>query len=557
MDEWKIFSSTSPCLRPSFSIPFQSIPVLTGVPPSPPTALRDKAAQLVFVRLGSNMTPPITASDDADRVTALLERYAFGGLLLFNGRFPDTADRLAELQARSPYPLLVAADIERGVGQQVEGATLFPHAMAFGALGEDAAPGIEAFARATAREALACGIHQAFAPVADVNLHPHNPIISIRAFGTGPADVTRHVEAYLRGSRAEGLITTAKHFPGHGRTALDTHATLPTVEVSEATLRQTDLVPFQTAIAAGVDTVMTTHAAFPALDPEARPATLSPPILRGLLRRRMQFEGPIVTDSLLMAAVRATHDDPGEQAVALLEAGVDCVLDPTEPEAVVEGLVRAVEAGRLPAERIDAAFERVWQLKTQLARRFGPDLFTAPDRYVARAEVGAAAHRALARSVAERAVTVLEAEPDLLPLDPGALGEGDLAVVYVTPRVRPSDAAEAPLGDAVRAAVPGARYDEVDAGTRTEALAALAGRAARAKHIVLVLAVTPAAWRDFGLQPAQASFVARVTQQASAIVVALGSPHVLEAVPRAAARLCTYSDVVVSQHALAAHLLHG
>ncbi|NBB74527.1 MAG: beta-glucosidase, partial [Bacteroidetes bacterium] len=329
-----------------------------------PTTLREKAAQLVFIRLGSNMTPPVTVSDDAARVADLLDRYPFGGLLLFNGHYPATADRLAVLQAQSAYPLLVASDVERGVGQQVEGTTVFPHAMAFGALGDEAEPAIDALARITAREALACGIHQLLTPVADVNLHPRNPIISIRAFGTEPDAVARHVHTYVTACRDEGLITTAKHFPGHGRTADDTHETLPAVDADVDTLQATDLMPFRAAIAAGADTVMTTHAAFPALDPEGRPATLSPPILRGVLRDQMGFDGPIVTDSLLMAAVRATHDDPGDQAVALLEAGVDCVLDPSDPVAVVEGLVRAVESGQLAASRIHRAFDRIWRLKT-------------------------------------------------------------------------------------------------------------------------------------------------------------------------------------------------
>lgn len=522
-----------------------------------PATLRDKAAQLVFIRIGSNMTPPVTASDDAARVAELLDRYPFGGLLLFNGHYPATADRLAALQAQSAYPLLVASDVERGVGQQVEGATVFPHAMAFGALGDEAEPAIDALARTTAREALACGIHQLLTPVADVNLHPRNPIISIRAFGTEPDAVAQHVHTYVTACRDEGLITTAKHFPGHGRTADDTHETLPAVDADVNTLQATDLVPFRAAIAAGGDTVMTTHAAFPSLDPEGRPATLSPPILRGVLRDQMGFDGPIVTDSLLMAAVRATHDDPGDQAVALLEAGVDCVLDPSDPVAVVEGLVRAVESGRLAASRIHHAFDRIWRLKTRLAERFGPDVFTAPERYAPRDQVGAESHQQLATSVAERAVTVLDATPGALPVDRAGRGEGSM-VIYMTPRARGAAAPEAPLGEAVRTLAPQVRYHEVDTDTGEAHLAALAEEAGQARHVVLALAVTPAAWQTFGLQPAQEDVVRRLADQAPPLVAAaLGSPHVLDAVPRAAARLCTYSDVPDAQRALAARLWDG
>jgi len=526
------------------------------MPLSPPSALADKIAQLVFVRLGSNMTPPVTASEDADRVAALLDRYPLGGLLLFNGTFPATADRLAALQARSAFPLLVAADLERGVGQQVDGATVFPHAMALAALGDEADDAIGAVARATAREALACGVHQLLTPVADVNLHPRNPIISIRAFGTEPEAVAHHVQTYVRVCRKEGLITTAKHFPGHGRTVDDTHDTLPAVDASRADMEAADLVPFRAALKAGVDTVMTTHAAFPALDAEGRPATLSPPILRDLLREQMGFDGPVVTDSMLMAAVRSTHDDPGDQAAALLNAGVDCILDPTDPEAVIEGLVRAVSEGRVTAQRIDAAFERIWRLKTRLATRFGADVFTTPEGYVGRAVVGSAAHQRLARSVARRAITVMGGGSVPLPLD--AVGEGaGIVVIHITPRTRQAARPEIPLETALRTHAPDASFIAVDADTPPDELDAALDHAADARAVLLALAVTPAAWQRFGLQPAQERFVAQLSDRCTAqlIVAALGSPHVLDSVPRADARLCAFTDVPDAHRALAAFVL--
>jgi beta-glucosidase-like glycosyl hydrolase len=516
---------------------------------SPPTALADKVAQLVFVRLGSNMTPPVMASEDADRVSALLERYPLGGLLLFNGAFPATADRLAELQARSAFPLLVAADLERGVGQQVDGATVFPHAMALAALDDAAHEAIDAVARATAREALACGVHQLLAPVADVNLHPRNPIISIRAFGTEPAVVAQHVQTYVQAVRDEGLITTAKHFPGHGRTVDDTHDTLPAVEATHADLEAADLVPFRAAFEAGADTVMTTHAAFPALDPEGRPATLSPPILRGLLRDRMGFEGPVVTDSMLMAAVRSTHDDPGDQAAALLNAGVDCILDPTDPEAVIEGLIQAVADGRVAAERVDAACDRIWRLKSRLAARFGPDVFTTPEKYVNRSIVGSSPHRDLAASVARRAVTVMGDHPPPFPVD--VRDSAGFTAIYITPRAGEAARSEIPLEAALRAQAPNATFIAIDADTTPDELDAIRGQAAAAHTVLLALAVTPAAWQRFGLQPDQEQFVTQLSEATSRLIVAaLGSPHVLDSVPRTGPQLCTYTDVPEAHRAL-------
>lgn len=319
-----------------------------------PTSLYEKACQLVFARLGSNLPPTSTAEDDIERVEELLGRCPVGGLIFFNSQWPDVRESLARAQSASPYPLLVGADIERGIGQEVRGATQFPHAMAFGALpDEDAETLVEESAKVTAREGRACGIHITFAPVADVNLTSKNPIIATRAFGEEPEGVERLVKAYLRGCRAEGMLATPKHFPGHGRTTADPHAEMPLVEASREELERTDLAPFRAAFSDGADLVMTAHVAYPALTgDDETPATGSAKILKGLLRDEMGFDGPAVSDSLLMGAVQDTHDSLGAQAAALVEAGVDLLLDPDDPKAVAKGIVEAVERGSLSEERV-------------------------------------------------------------------------------------------------------------------------------------------------------------------------------------------------------------
>ncbi len=523
------------------------------MPPAPsplgpaPTALRDRAAQLVFARLGSNLPPPVPAAEDARRVAALLERCPLGGLILFNGHRDTTPGVMARLQRASRHPLLLGADIERGAGQQIEGATVFPHAMAFGALGEGGEAAAEEAARITAREARACGLHLAFAPVADVHLFAENPIISTRAFSSEPERAARLVQAFVRGCRAEGLLTTAKHFPGHGRTTTDTHAELPTVRAARAVLEEMDLVPFRAAIAAGVDAMMTAHVAFPALGTADAPATLAPSVLRSLLREEMGFGGPVITDSLLMGAVQGTHAGAGAQAVALVSAGVDVLLDPDDPEAVVDGLVKGVEAGRLPERRLDEALGRVWALKEKMHRRHGAEAFATEAASVG--VVGAAAHGRAAASIARRAVTVLDAAPGVLPLGPASR----VLVVRLAARASADGSA---LEAAVREAFPEAAYRTFGPEEDRRGDAALVLEAAReVEAVVLAMAVEPAAWQAFGLGPAQARLARDLVGAAAGrgqavIAAALGSPHVLEALPPVAARLCAYSDVAVSQRAL-------
>lgn len=492
------------------------------------------------------MMPPVTAQGDAPRVRRLIERCPIGGIVLFNGQWPGVTRTLTALQVHSPYPLLVGTDMERGVGQQVDGATTFPHARAFGALGEEAEAAVESFARVAAREARACGIHLAFAPVADVNVNPANPIIATRAFGDDSETTRQLVRTFVQTCRDEGLLTTAKHFPGHGRTATDSHAELPVVDTSRSELEHVDFEPFRAAIGAGVESMMTAHVAYPALDPKRRPATLSAPILRDLLRDELGFGGVIISDSLLMEGVD-TPEDPAMQGAALLQAGVDVLLDPADPEALADGLVQAVEDGHLSETHIEEAFRRVWRLKEQWKEHFGAGAFEAPASVEGQERVGSAPHNQQAEAVARKAVTVRHADPGALPLTVEA--DETLMVVRVTTQEL-GDEEASPLGTAAHAVWPQAQYEEVGANTSTERLEHLRQRADEADHLVLALAVEPAAWRSFGLTPAQETFVRDLTERHAAIIAALGSPHVLDDVPQARALLCTFSDVPASQQAL-------
>ncbi|PSQ80456.1 MAG: hypothetical protein BRD46_04155 [Bacteroidetes bacterium QS_8_68_15] len=521
-----------------------------------PTALYDKACQLVFARLGSNLPPVTSAEEDIERVEALLDRCPLGGLIFFNGQWPTSRDAIARAQAASRFPLLVGADIERGIGQEVKGATLFPHAMAFGAIGpdsrEDAETLVEESAKVTAREGRAMGIHITFAPVADVNLTPKNPIIATRAFDDDPEHVARLVRAYLRGCKEEGMLATPKHFPGHGRTTADPHAEMPLVEASRAELDETDFIPFRAAFDEGADLVMSAHVAFPALTGnDETPATGSKKIMRGLLRDEMGFDGPVVSDSLIMGAVK-DNINPGAQAAALVEAGVDLLLDPDEPEAVAQGIVDAVEDGTLSEDTVDEAVARVWQLKeTLLERRGREEAFptTAEHDPEESAQVGSEAHQQLSRRIAHEAVTVLDNGTGALPL---SADQGEKMVFVRLAAGEHTD--NVLLAKSVQETFPQARYYAAGPDVEQRELDILRREAADADTVVLALRVEPAAWHEFGLTPSQQRFAETLVAEHPTVVAALGSPHVLEEFPDATARLCAYSDVPASQEALVAAL---
>lgn len=323
-----------------------------------------------------------------------------GGFIVFGGEAEAVRELTAELRERAPHPLLVASDLERGAGQQFRGATPLPPAAALGAL--DDLEVTERAGRLTAREARSLGVNWAYAPVADVDLEPANPIIGTRAFGTDPFAVAEQVAAWTRGCAAGGALSCAKHFPGHGRTRTDSHAERPTVTSDRAEL-EADLAPFRAAFAAGADAVMTAHVAYPALDASAAPATLSPPILRRLLRDELGFAGLVVTDALIMEGLTEDTSE-ADAAVAALASGCDALLYPHDTAATVAAISDAAAGGRLAPERARDALRRAAAAASR-ATRLGAPLGSG--------EVGAEADRRWALEVAVRTLRVARGDPRL------------------------------------------------------------------------------------------------------------------------------------------------
>lgn len=340
-------------------------------------------------------------------VPAVLLNPTYGPTIL--GQPLELAAMLNRLQRSAVTPLLISGDYEHGVGMRINGATRFPRAMAFGAAGDAAL--VREAARLTAREARALGVHVNFAPVADVNNNPRNPVINIRSFGEDAARVGLLASEAVQGLQEGGVVATLKHFPGHGDTTVDTHLGLATVPHDRARLDRVELAPFRQGIQAGAAGVMVAHVEMPALDPTSGPATFSQPIVSGLLRRELGFGGVIYTDSLLMDAISAMTG-PGEAAVKAVQAGADVVVDPADVRAAAAAMTAALADGTLTRARLIESARRLLEHKARL----GLHKLRTVDLEAVMTHVGTRAAVDVARTTAERAVTLLRDERMLVPL---------------------------------------------------------------------------------------------------------------------------------------------
>ena len=390
----------------------------------------EKIGQLIVPSFESNFLS--TDSDTFDTLSRLVRDYHVGGFHVFGASMPapsvllnagygtvilgqpfSAAFLINRLQALSAVPLLNTADFETGVGFRIFGATAFPRQMAMGAIaGSDGERLVREEARITALEARAIGVQVNFAPIADVNNNPRNPVINIRSYGEDPARVAALVGAYIAGARDGGMIATVKHFPGHGDTDVDSHLGLPVIRYDRTRLRDVELVPFRRGIEQGAEAVMAAHIELPALDPAPQtPATFSRPILHDLLRQELGFGGLVYTDSMSMDAV-AKMVAPDEGAVRALAAGADQVLHSPDPIAAFAGIKRAIASGRLAQAQIDESVRRVLRAKASvgLHRTRAIDLEAVPSK------VGGRAHDAIAEEAFTRAITLVKDDRRHVPL---------------------------------------------------------------------------------------------------------------------------------------------
>jgi beta-N-acetylhexosaminidase len=509
-----------------------------------------------------------------------LHKYHLGGFgltveyedgFLYKNEPLEAAMVTNQLQQEAEFPLLFAADFERGLGMRLNEVTGFPHAMAFGATGT--AEFARRAGRITAMEARAIGVQWNWFPDVDVNSNPDNPVINTRSFGEDPTLVGQMAAAYIEGAHEFGMLTTAKHFPGHGDTDTDSHLAVPLIKNDRQRLDAVELPPFEAAIKAGVDAVLVAHVLVPALDPDPNHvASISPSIVTGLLQQQMGFHGLVVTDALQMQGLMKLY--PGgigagsaRAAVEALKAGNDVLLIPADIDAAYNGVLSAVRGGEIPESRINQSVLKILRVKASLGLNKARLVdMNAINQLVAKPE-----NLQAAQWISDKAVTLVRNNKQILPLQRGRAGTNPASAAYHTAGDAPardvllifSDDSRSESGRLLeqqfRRRIPDVRVMYIDTRSAAGLTAAALEAAQKAPKVIIAVYEVPVAGKMVGeipgngntvaVQSAQAQLLHQVLQAGpeKTVVVAMGSPYVIGQFPEIQTYLCTYSNMKVSE----------
>ena len=514
--------------------------------------LRERIGQMVMVWVLGDYTS--NGDSSFAEVRRWIERDHIGGVSMSLGTPIEVAAKINSMQRISRVPLIASADLEPGLGRLEGGvfthylleagsATVFPSAMAIAATGRDQ----DAYdaAKVIATEARGVGIQINFAPTVDVNNNPSNPVINTRSFGEDPARVGRLSALFVRGTQDGGAVSTAKHFPGHGDTDVDSHVGLPVVGANWSRLNTVELVPFRAAIEAGAGMVMTAHIALPAVEGDSTtPATLAPRIITGVLRDTLRFRGVAITDAMTMEGVGKGYGVE-ESSVLSVKAGADIILKPSDPTKAIDAVLAAVERGEISRARIDSAARRVLELKARTGVAFQPIV----DLDALREVVGSPAHRATAADIAKRAVTLLRDNGSLLP----AAGSR-VAVVQYMPEteLRAGKIFSADL----RAGLPRAQVFKISPATSATDLDSIARLVAGSDRVVVAAYVRRIEGEGRpAVPPHVARWIDSLAGREKVIAVALGNPYLVRQFPTVSTYLVTYGVGDALERAAAAVVL--
>src|SRR5438270_3028782 len=541
-------------------------------------SLEEKVGQMFMIRLAMPQFVNLKNPEYLNWL-AQIERYHLGSVLLtvpaegpsLSKSEPyEAAMLINQLQRASKLPLLVAADYERGLSMRLNGTTVFPHSMAFGAAGKPEFA--EQFGKIVAQESRAIGVQWNLMPIADVNSNPVNPVINTRSFGEDPAQVSALVTAYIRGARNNGLLTAAKHFPGHGDTSTDSHLGLAAVNRTREQINQIDLPPFRAAIAAGTDAVMVAHITAPVLDSDPlRVATNSPAIVTGILKQQLGFKGLVMTDAMDMAGLTSVYPEGGSAAakhaaIDTVKAGNDMLILFTDLDGAYKGLLSAVRSGEIPEKRIDESVLRILRAKASVglnkASQIDIDklssIISSPDSLVT------------AQQIADSAITLVRDNGRMLPLQrqghsasAPAYGtvqqEGSkfLCIIF-TDDVRSDNGRQ--LQRELRTRVPDARVIFVDPRIAAGSSAEIQSAVSSAENILAAIYLVPAPGRTvrkegatgvntISVPDATAALLQSILEakREKTVVVSFGSPYFLADFPQFANYVCAYSNAITSE----------
>jgi beta-N-acetylhexosaminidase len=534
-------------------------------------SLDEKIGQLISIGINARFLNQ--ESDEYKALQRQIEQNHVGGIILFRGPVYESVHIVNRMQARARRPLLISADLEAGAGMRFDDTINFPWNMAVGATGDAALARRQG--AVTAREARALGVQHVFAPVADVNNNAANPVINVRSYGEDPKEVARFVAAFVEGAQGGGVIATAKHFPGHGDTSVDSHRGLPEIDVDLKRLEEVELVPFRAAIKAGVGSVMSAHIGLPKIDPtqvkplpreqSIRPAyvdeggeivresgylpgTLSPVVLGRVLRRDLDFDGIIVTDALDMSGLTIyfTQEEAGVRAI---EAGADMLLKPADPDAMIRGVRAAVGAGRLTEKRIEESARKILAAKYDLGLVAGR---TAAVEFIDR-EVSSPEALRLADEIAARAITLVRDEAGLvrkLRELPAGARVFNLGITNGEDRFFISQ----PFVGALVRAGRRAGGTVLDYRSTEEEVKAALERASGADLVVVSMygRVRSGAANSVGLPEQGVRVLKELLARKSPVVgVSFGNPYVLQGFPELPTYLVAYGDMPSLQRAAA------
>jgi beta-glucosidase-like glycosyl hydrolase len=537
-----------------------------AIPPIEQLSLDEKVGQL-FAVVGHGVFMSESSMAYRELLHQVRDNHV-GGVMWSVSNVYETAQLTARMQSVAKVPLLISADLESGMGMRFLDTTYWPWAMAVAATGDPSLA--EQEGRVVAREARMVGINHIYAPIADVNVDADNRVINTRSFGDDPAEVSRYVAAFVRGVQSEHVLATAKHFPGHGDTHIDSHRALAILNVDRKRLEQVELVPFRAAIDAGVRSIMIGHLAVPSLDDElvpvrtpgpgenpygttaaevpengTMPATISKKMVTGLLRHDMKFDGLVVSDAMDMGGI-SEHFSPGEAAVRAIEAGQDQILLSPNVEAAVVAVKQAVISGRLSEARINESVRRILAAKAFAGAPGG-----TPDEIFR--GVDTKENQELARSIARRAITLAREQAGSLPVKKSA------RVVIIT--VSDFQELVSPLPDFEREmrrrlTAPPQTF-LIDARSSAESIGPIAAAAQSADAVFFAMAVRTRSGSGSIATPELArKLIADLAPRVSTLAISFGTPYLLRDIPAVGTYICAYGVQPVMQVA-AVHALFG